>query len=424
MVRKFRRGTIIVAACLVTSTNVFGQAEAVVPVAPAAPTLWSFLGIPQGARKINGALMNRRGERPGLEQKTPLRSLNDPRNLFSKVPAIKTAAEIKQAEDLKPQKIKSIKYLTSIGCGCYDKDGSVTDALVAAMDDCTEDVRLATTQAIYEAAHCKSCSNCGQVCCCNEKVMKKLAEIAYERDDSGCYKEPSARVRESAAAALKACCPGGPPVEFEPYVPEDDKKEPGKTPDKKVPEVIDPDKKGATPETVDPDKGASSSDVDSDGAADAEALRKKKEEELSKPVAYRLTDSANDREVAVQRSSKSQRPTISDMRMLMRSQKTPALATPNPEGGIVMSYDAATQTAYVHFDRHDVTLAEGTKVHLRPDPAYNRGFHGTWQVVEAAKGCANLAPLSVEDVSVIGPGDHVLLGAPEVMIAPVSYTQR
>ena len=204
----------LVAAALAVaiSGTAFGQPAA--PAVPAPSTLWSFLGIPQGVKKVQGALTNRRGNRPQAEPKDALKALNDPANLESPDAAIKRAAEIKKAEDLKPQKIKAIKYLTSIGCGCYDKDGSVTDALVAAAEDCTEDVRLATMEEIHSAATGKCCSNCGQVCCCNEKMLKKLAQIAYERDEFGCYGEPSKRVRGAAAAALAACCPGSVPLEI------------------------------------------------------------------------------------------------------------------------------------------------------------------------------------------------------------------
>lgn len=47
----------------------------------------------------------------------------------------------------------------------------------------------------------------------------RLAEMAYERDDTGCYLEPSKRVRAAAKAALMTCCPAtGPVVEEEPEV--------------------------------------------------------------------------------------------------------------------------------------------------------------------------------------------------------------
>jgi len=189
---------------LVTSNVTHAQ----VGGAPAAPgTLWNFLGIPQGIQKLRGATTNRRGNHPGREPKPALKAIADPKNLESKDKAIKKAAEVKQAEDLKKQKIKAVKYLTKIGCGCYDVDGGVTEALVASAGDCTEDVRYETIKAITEAAEGECCSKCGKVCCCNKDVLTKLAAMAYERDDSGCYIEPSERVREAAAEALEVCCP-------------------------------------------------------------------------------------------------------------------------------------------------------------------------------------------------------------------------
>lgn len=182
-------------------------------VAPPTPTLWRFLGIPQGLQTVRDVTVNRRGNHPNLERKPPLKRIGDPANLLSDVPAIKAAAEIKQAEDMKAQKIKALKYLASIGCGCYDKDGKVTDALLAATADCTPDVRIAAIEAIEETADaCVACSKCGSTSCCSEKVSLRLSEIAYERGDDGCYLEPSAEVRAAAARALRACCPGGPPI--------------------------------------------------------------------------------------------------------------------------------------------------------------------------------------------------------------------
>jgi hypothetical protein len=177
-------------------------------------TFWKFLGIPQGYRRVRDGLSNRRGNRPWRERKPPVKRLADPANLESDVKPIKAAAEIKQAEDLKQQKIKAIKYLAEIGCGCYDKDGKVSDALAAAMDDCTEAVRLATVEAIMEAAQGEMCSKCGTRSCCKEKVVLQLARLAYERDDKGCWIEPSERVRQAAAQALEICCPGRAPIEI------------------------------------------------------------------------------------------------------------------------------------------------------------------------------------------------------------------
>jgi hypothetical protein len=183
------------------------QAVALPP--PAAPfTLWNFLGIPQGINKIRDATTNRRGNFPGLERKPPMKALADPKNLESPVSAIKKAAEIKTEEDLAPQKIKAIKYLATVGCGCY---GGVKEALIEALDDCTEEVRYQTVLAIEDAAT-MHCDVCNQDCCCDEEMSKKLAELAYELNDKGCFKEPSERVREAAKSAMRACCPGQGPI--------------------------------------------------------------------------------------------------------------------------------------------------------------------------------------------------------------------
>lgn len=185
----------------------------VAPVAPAAPnTLWHFLGIPQGYHCIHDNCANKFGFFPCLESKPHLKKLSDPANLLSPNPAIAAAAQIKAQEDLAPQKIKAIRYLAKIGCGCYNKDKKVTKALVAAMEDCTEEVRLAAVEAISAAAESDYCVNCGEKSCCSPEVTEMLVKIAYERNDQGCPIEPSERVREAAIRAIRACCPGGYPM--------------------------------------------------------------------------------------------------------------------------------------------------------------------------------------------------------------------
>lgn len=211
-------------------------------------TLWRFLGIPQGMQKVRDVSLNRRGNFPGLERKPPIKRIADPANLESPDPAIKAAAEIKAAEEMKAQKVKAIKYLASMGCGCYDKDDKITDALLAATDDCTPDVRMAAIEAFEDAANGEQCRKCGSTSCCSEKVTKRLSEIAYERDDTGCPIEPDAEIREAAARVLQICCPGGAPMgpfeeEAEEVPPE---VIPGETPDE------DSGIRGEVPESVEP----------------------------------------------------------------------------------------------------------------------------------------------------------------------------
>jgi hypothetical protein len=160
--------------------------------------------------------VNKDGCEPWDERTFPLRRIADEANAESDVPAIKAAAEIKQQEDLAPQKIKAIRYLATIGCGCYDADGKVTDALLAAMDDCTEEVRLITIETIHCMALQGACQYCEQANCCSKEIVEKLSDIAYEYKDDGSPVEPSKRVRDAAAAAMLACCPAKAMAPIEP----------------------------------------------------------------------------------------------------------------------------------------------------------------------------------------------------------------
>lgn len=152
-------------ALVVLATTTAGAAEpAAVPT-----TLLNTLGIPQGVQRVQDALVNRNGNFPQLERKDPIRRIADPANLESDNPAIKTAAKIKKDQDLAKQKIKAIKHLSSVGCGCYP---GVAEALLAALEDCTEEVRYEAAVAFCEAAGTpcafaarvaatpKSCRNC------------------------------------------------------------------------------------------------------------------------------------------------------------------------------------------------------------------------------------------------------------------------
>jgi hypothetical protein len=171
-------------------------------LAQSPPTVWHALGIPQACKHIHASTFNRKGNHPGLEKKPPLKGLADPANLKSDVPAIKKAAEIKAQEDLAPQKIKALKYLAQIGCGCY---GGVAEALTAALEDCTEEVRYQGALAIVQALS----SNC-QVCqktCCTKALAAKMYERAYGQDADGCFIEPSERVRGVLLRALDDCPP-------------------------------------------------------------------------------------------------------------------------------------------------------------------------------------------------------------------------
>jgi hypothetical protein len=201
----------------------------------APPTVWHALGIPQTYLHFRDSKVNAFGKFPCLERKPPLLKIADPANLKSDVPAIKAAAEVKQQEDLAPQKIKAIKYLASIGCGCY---GGVAEALQAALEDCTEAVRYEAANALVSAMNNK-CEVCNGTCCTPE-LAAKMYERAYGTDGKGCNIEPSARVRALLAQAVGMCPPNMLDVELPP---------PG---EEIIPDII-PDKRPQSPDII-PDK--------------------------------------------------------------------------------------------------------------------------------------------------------------------------
>jgi hypothetical protein len=132
----------------------------------------------------------------------------DPNSAAAQSPAVATAAEIKASEDAAPAKIAALRYLATIGCaGCYK---GVEEAFIAALEDCTEEVRYEAVLALRKSAcGCHKCAGCCKDGCCSEKIQKKLREMAYETDDMGCPKESSDRVRRAARLALRQC---GPPI--------------------------------------------------------------------------------------------------------------------------------------------------------------------------------------------------------------------
>lgn len=186
------------------------SAQAPVPIPEPRMTLGRFLGIPQALGGAYDAVANRRGNLPGLERRgrgARVRRIADPAFFHPDAPPLlKTAAQIKMQEDLAPQKIKALKYLGSIGCGCYDKDGEVTAALLEGLNDCTLEVRMAAVEVIGETAG-QYCDFCNERSCCKPALAEKLDEMANGQDDKGCWLEPSAEVRAAAARALSVCGP-------------------------------------------------------------------------------------------------------------------------------------------------------------------------------------------------------------------------
>ena len=212
------------ASILDSAANAETSVVAISPPAPCCPkqTLPQFLGIRNACAGVLGGinrLRNRLGMAfPGLEAKPELLSITDPANMSEDAPpAVQAAADIKSQEDQAAQKIKAIRYLATIGCGgCYP---DVEDALIAAMEDCTEEVRYEAVLAVRKTTSVKCCY-CSCDACCTEKIQKKLRELADGQPCPCCRGEQSARIRRQARLALAAC---GPPVILDEPDPEPEK---------------------------------------------------------------------------------------------------------------------------------------------------------------------------------------------------------
>ena len=196
-----------------------GQDEAPIPknlhFSPDVETVWHKLGIPQSVgrfKKFRESRVNRKGNHPEREKKPRLKKLTDPANLAPEAPKmLQAAAQIKKAEDLAPQKIKALKYLATIGCGCYNKKnaGLVEAALLEGMEDCTCSVRrealMVVMKQVSGGCSCSCQPACNSKSCCTPKLYKKLEEIATKMDKTGCPIEPDAGIRNLAMQVLNAC---------------------------------------------------------------------------------------------------------------------------------------------------------------------------------------------------------------------------
>ena len=161
---------------------------------------------PKKARKNakKDAKINADGCSPECERIPLLKRIADKENLASDDPVIKIAAKIKHKEEMCQQKVKAVKYLGTIGCCCYDKDGEVGKALLDALDDCLPAVRLAAVQAIGGCV----CGEAYPRTCCTPEIAKKLAEMAQS--------DAEQQIREWAAYVAQYChegvAPKGPEV--------------------------------------------------------------------------------------------------------------------------------------------------------------------------------------------------------------------
>ena len=191
--------------------------------AQAAPmTLPRYLGVDTLAHGVRRTVYRSRlrvshyvpALEPGPAAAAPI-ALSDPACLASPAPAVAVAASMQQADAAAPAKVKALEYLATIDCS---RNPQVEEALLAALGDPTDSVRLAATKAISTGMdRCNGCGSrglCGSTCnrcgtcctgCCTQAIHAQLNRLAYDKDDKGCHVEPNPSVRRLARLALARC---------------------------------------------------------------------------------------------------------------------------------------------------------------------------------------------------------------------------
>lgn len=392
-IRCILTAVLLITFALSPASPVVGQAP---PPPPNPHTLWSFLGIPQAYYKVRNASVNRRGNRPGMEAKPPLKGIADPRNLESPYEPIKVAAEVKQAEDAAPQKIKGIKYLAQVGCGCYDKDGNkVTKAMIAGLNDCTEDVRLATVEAIAEAAAGNACPACSQRSCCNEDITLQLAKLAYERDEHGCYLEPSEEVRQAAQRALSICCPNPIPVEVI-----EEEGGPGRTRESGEPTPAQPDDATTLPDEPVPHEPGDVTDARSINTMQVSSRRTWKGQKPSGLIDVVVSESPEGVSLAPITGSADQQVDASEPRFVIDRE------TVQNVRGAVERVDVNRGFAFVQVGG-SADVPAGTKLNIYHEYLLGEKHVATVEVVHASKGLLTVRAVNRAPLDNVARGDRV-----------------
>lgn len=358
-------------------------------------------------KNLRKARINARGENPQRERPPLTKPLNDPAFLEEGAPELlKKAAEVKIAEDLKKNKIKAVKYLTGIGCGCYDLDDSITEALIEAASDCTEEVRMATMCALFDAANGDKCSQCGSGCCCKEAMMMQLYKMAYERDDTGAYLEPSSRVRAAAKQALRACCPGTGPIEYaEPEELPPPKKEP-KEPIEKSPEDEEAIEKSPDDDGEADDDSAADDAADNDNA-DAGAT----DEDITNEQEPDIEDTDSDEDLPDPKkllNGVDEQEVFRRQRSYDENQPFGHLRQSDIEYGVVVDLDKNLRIAHVHFKDQQLAFPNGAKLMAVVERGGKQYWMGPLTVYKSFAGSAHVTASSKMDWSQVAKGTSII----------------
>jgi hypothetical protein len=176
--------------------------------------------------------------------------------------------------------------------------------------------------------------------------------MAYERDETGCYLEPSERVRQAAARALEICCPNTAPVVIEP--------EP-------IPGPAVPDREELPQQPQIPDR-------------EEAPLPPVTGQEVYHPAINPVIDTTSDQ-----------------------------LALGADPLGVVVYADTSRNIAHVHFQQQNLSIPTGTQLLMMSPLAETSQVWGELEVVESFVGSANVRCVSASALERLQPGHPVVL---------------
>ncbi|MCA9071800.1 MAG: hypothetical protein KDA84_22890 [Planctomycetaceae bacterium] len=141
---------------------------------------------------------------PALAPVAPVKSMTNPELAQSPSDSVRSASQVAQKKAQVPQIKAALASVADAGCAC---DPASEQALLAGLNNCFPEVRLAAAEAI-RASVIQGENCCDGKACCSPAIRNQLFVMGWERRPNGCPIEPVGKVRLAARHALRACgCP-------------------------------------------------------------------------------------------------------------------------------------------------------------------------------------------------------------------------
>ena len=185
------------------------------PTLPTAPkceprqfVIWQFLGLDKCLKhlgdKTQHAVALAELHIPAAKPVSPMKSMVHPELAHSTNDSVRAASEVARKKAQVPQIKAALASVAESGCAC---DPAAEQALLAGLNNCFPEVRLAAAEAIRDSVE-RGENYCDEKSCCTPSIRKRLLVIGWGRHPNGCHSEPVGQVRLAARQAYRTCgCP-------------------------------------------------------------------------------------------------------------------------------------------------------------------------------------------------------------------------